>query len=85
MTPTADPGGRNGPDLPPSAAPGSSGRRVDRLSLVVGVLFVLIGVVFLLDALEVWRLRVDYLVPLALIVLGLVVLASAWPLRSRRP
>ena len=84
MTPTSDPGGRNGPDLPPQAAPSSSGRRVDRLSLVVGVLFVLVGVVFLLDALEVWRLRVDYLVPLALIVLGLVVLASAWPLRSRR-
>jgi uncharacterized membrane protein HdeD (DUF308 family) len=59
-------------------------RRVDRLSLVVGVLFVLAGVLFLLDALEVWRLRVDYLVPLALIVLGLAVLASAWPLRSRR-
>jgi hypothetical protein len=85
VTPTADPSGRNGPDLPPQAAPGSSGHRVDRLSLVVGVLFVLVGVVFLLDALEVWRLRVDYLVPLALIVLGLVVLASAWPLRSRRP
>jgi hypothetical protein len=63
-------------------APGP--RRVDRLSLVVGVLFVLGGVLFLLDALDVWRLRVDYLVPLALIVLGLVVLASAWPLRSRR-
>jgi LiaI-LiaF-like transmembrane region len=59
--------------------------RVDRLSLVVGVLFVLAGVVFLLDALDVWELRVDYLVPLGLIVLGLVVLASAWPLRSRRP
>ena len=59
-------------------------RRVDRLSLVVGVLFVLAGVLFLLDSLQVWRLRVDYLVPLALIVLGLVVLASAWPLRSRR-
>jgi hypothetical protein len=58
--------------------------RVDRLSLVVGVLFVLAGILFLLDALDVWRLRVDYLVPLALIVLGLVVLASAWPLRSRR-
>jgi hypothetical protein len=56
----------------------------DRLSLVVGVLFVLAGILFLLDALDVWRLRVDYLVPLALIVLGLVVLASAWPLRSRR-
>jgi hypothetical protein len=64
------------------SAPGP--RRVDRLSLVVGVLFVLAGVLFLLDALDVWRLRVDYLVPLALIVLGLVVLASAWPLRSRR-
>jgi Domain of unknown function (DUF5668) len=58
--------------------------QVDRLSLVVGVLFVLAGIVFLLDALEVWELRVDYLVPLALIVLGLAVLASAWPLRSRR-
>jgi Domain of unknown function (DUF5668) len=84
VNPTADPGGRNGSDLPP-AAPGPAGRRVDRLSLVVGVLFVLAGVVFLLDALDVWRLRVDYLVPLALIVLGLAVLASAWPLRSRRP
>jgi uncharacterized membrane protein len=59
--------------------------RVDRLSLVVGVLFVLAGVVFLLDALEIWELRVDYLVPLGLIVLGLVVLASGWPLRARRP
>ena len=59
--------------------------RVDRLSLVVGVVFVLAGVVFLLDALEVWELRVDYLVPLGLIVVGLVVLASGWPLRARRP
>ena len=59
--------------------------RVDRLSLVVGVLFVVAGVVFLLDALDVWQLRFDYLVPLGLIVLGLVVLASAWPLRARRP
>ena len=49
------------------------------------MLFVLAGVVFLLDALEVWKLRVDYLVPLGLIVLGLVVLASGWPLRARRP
>ena len=39
------------------------------------------GVLFLLD---VWRLRIAYLVPLALILLGLVVVASAWPLRSRR-
>ena len=60
-------------------------RGADRLSLVVGVVFVLAGVLFLLDALEVWRLRVDYLVPLGLIVLGLGVAASAWPLRQRRP
>jgi hypothetical protein len=56
----------------------------DRLSLVVGVVFVLAGVLFLLDALEVWKLRIDYLVPLGLIVLGLGVLASAWPLGERR-
>ena len=58
-------------------------RGADRLSLVVGVLFVLAGVLFLLDALDVWKLRIDYLVPLGLIVLGLGVLASAWPLRDR--
>jgi hypothetical protein len=56
----------------------------DRLSLVAGVLFVLAGVLFLLDALDVWKLRIDYLVPLGLIVVGLGVLASAWPLRDRR-
>jgi hypothetical protein len=60
-------------------------RSLDRLSLVVGLLFMLAGVVFLLDALEVWKLRIDYLVPLALVVLGLVVLASALPFRGRRP
>jgi cell wall-active antibiotic response 4TMS protein YvqF len=60
-------------------------RGADRLSLVVGLLFVLAGVVFLLDALEVWKLRADYLVPLALVAVGLVVLASALPLRGRRP
>jgi hypothetical protein len=62
-----------------------TGRRADRLSLVVGVLFVLAGVVFLLDALDVWKLRGDDVVPLALVVLGLVVLASDWPLGTRRP
>jgi hypothetical protein len=59
-------------------------RRPDRLSLVAGVVFVAAGIVFLLDALEVWKLRGDYLVPIALIVLGMVVVASGWPARDRR-
>ncbi len=59
-------------------------RGADRLSLVAGVLFVLAGLLFLLDALDVWELRMDYLVPLGLIVLGLGVLASALPMRRRR-
>ena len=63
---------------------GDGPRRLDRLSLVVGVLFVLAGVVFLLDALGVWELRGDYLVPLGLIVLGLAVLASGLPVGTRR-
>jgi hypothetical protein len=45
---------------------------------------VIAGIVFLLDALEVWQLRGDYLVPLALIVLGVAVVATAWPARDRR-
>ena len=63
---------------------GDGTRRLDRLSLVAGVLFVLAGVVFLLDALGVWELRGDYLVPLGLIVLGLAVVASGLPVGSRR-
>jgi Na+/phosphate symporter len=69
----------------PDGVPAGDGpRRLDRLSLVVGILFVLAGVVFLLDALDVWRLRGDYLVPLGLILLGLAVLASGLPVGSRR-
>ena len=39
---------------------------------------------FLLDALGVWELQGDYLIPLGLIVLGLAVLASGLPLGTRR-
>jgi hypothetical protein len=60
-------------------------RRPDRLSLVAGLVFGAAGIVFLLDALEVWNLRGDYLVPIALIVLGIVVVATGWPARDRRP
>jgi hypothetical protein len=58
---------------------------VDRLSLLGGLVFVLAGVVFLLDALDVWRLHGDYVVPLVLILLGVVVLASGWASGDRRP
>jgi hypothetical protein len=69
----------------PDGVPAGDGpRRLDRLSLGVGILFVLAGVVFLLDALDVWRLRGDYLVPLGLIRRGLAVLACGWPVGSRR-
>ena len=52
-------------------------------TVLVGALLVLVGIGWLLDAGGVgvpWRA----VLPAALIVLGLVVLASAWPLRSRR-
>jgi hypothetical protein len=60
-------------------------RGVDRLSLLGGLVFVLAGVVFLLDALDVWRLRGDYVVPLVLILLGVAVLTSGWASGDRRP
>jgi hypothetical protein len=59
-------------------------RGVDRLSLLGGLVFVLAGVVFLLDALDVWRLRGDYVLPLVLILLGVAVLASGWASGDRR-
>jgi ABC-type Fe3+-siderophore transport system permease subunit len=62
----------------------TSSRGVDRLSLLGGLAFVLAGVVFLLDALDVWRLRGDYVVPLVLILLGVAVLASGWASGDRR-
>jgi hypothetical protein len=58
---------------------------VDRLSLLGGLVFVLAGVVFPLDALDVWRLRGDYVVPLVLILLGVAVLASGGTSGDRRP
>ena len=67
--------GWNGELAPQSGRPAVAGRR----GAVVPA-----GVLFLLDALDLWKLRIDYLVPLGLIVLGLGVLASAWPLRDRR-
>ena len=60
-------------------------RGVDRLSLLAGIVFVLAGIAFLLDALDVWDLRGDYLVPIGLIVVGGVVVGSAWRADRRPP
>ena len=47
-----------------------------RRSLVSGILFVALGVVFLLEALEVFELAPATLWPLLLVALGIVVLAG---------
>ena len=60
-------------------------RGVDRLSLLAGIAFVLAGIAFLLDALDVWSLSGDYLVPIGLIVVGVVVVGSAWRTDRRPP
>lgn len=51
-----------------------SARRPDSGGIVAGVLFLLVGVVFLLDELDVWTIRLSYVLPLVLIGLGLALL-----------
>ncbi|MEX2626829.1 MAG: DUF5668 domain-containing protein [Ilumatobacteraceae bacterium] len=48
--------------------------RPDTGGIVAGVLFVLVGVVFLLDELDVWTIRLSYVLPLVLIGVGLALL-----------
>jgi hypothetical protein len=45
-----------------------------RSGVVMGVFFLVAGVVFLLDRLDVWNLHVRYLLPVLLIALGIAVL-----------
>lgn len=49
----------------------------DRRGVVAGVLFIAIGVGFLLDELAVVELRLAYLLPLLLIAAGVWILVSA--------
>jgi hypothetical protein len=57
--------------------------RPDRRSIVFGLFFVAVGLVFLLDRLDVWTIRARYLPPVLLIALGFAVLLGAR--RSRGP
>lgn len=51
--------------------------RRDRGAIVFGVFFVLVGVAFLLDRLDVWTIRARYLPPVLLIAFGVAVLLGA--------
>lgn len=57
--------------------------RPDRGAIVFGLFFVVVGVAFLLDRLDVWTIEARYLPPVLLIALGVAVLLGAR--RSRRP
>jgi hypothetical protein len=51
-----------------------STRRPDTGGIVAGVLFLVAGMLFLLDELDVWTIRLSYVLPLVLIGLGLALI-----------
>lgn len=51
-------------------------RRMDRSALVWGALFTVVGATYLLQALGVWQVRGEVLLPVLLIAAGLVVVIS---------
>ena len=62
---------------------------LNRGSLIAGFVFIVLGVLFLLDQLDVLRLRASYVLPVIVIVVGLVVLMGAlspyWRRSGERP
>lgn len=57
----------------------------NRTALVFGAFFVLAGVAFLLERLDVWELRLRHLAPALLIALGIAVLLGGSRRSSSRP
>jgi uncharacterized membrane protein YozB (DUF420 family) len=53
--------------------------RVDHAALVAGVVFVVLGVAFLLDQLDVWEVRLAPLLAVVLIGLGLTMMVARAP------
>lgn len=51
-------------------------RAIDRGALVWGTLFVVVGITYLLQALGVWEVRGEVLLPLLLILAGLIVVVT---------
>ena len=58
--------------------------RLNASSLVAGIAFIVIGIVFLLDAIDVWDIRPALLWPGLLIALGVVVAFSGRTLGDHR-
>ena len=53
-----------------------TGREVNRRALLSGLAFVVLGVLFLLEDLEVLDIRAAFVIPIVLIVLGVGLLAG---------
>ena len=62
---------------PRSAPKRDAWGRLDPVAAGAGVLFVVLGVVFLLDALDVWDTEAAVVLPVLVIGLGLALLAGA--------
>jgi len=58
-------------------------RTYHRGSVIWGLIFVVLGVLFLLDQLDVVDLRAAYILPVVLIVIGVVFLVSGAASRRR--
>ena len=57
----------------------------NRAALVFGAFFLLAGVAFLLERLDVWELKLRHLAPALLIALGVAVLLGGSRRSSNRP
>lgn len=60
-------------------------RRYNRTAAVAGLVFVGLGILFLLEALDLFDLRARYLWPVVLIAIGGAILASGIKSSRRRP
>jgi Na+-translocating ferredoxin:NAD+ oxidoreductase RnfD subunit len=56
-----------------------NGRPLDRTALAFGIAFIVAGVLFLLDRLDVWNLSVSFVLPVFLIALGVGILLGGRP------
>jgi drug/metabolite transporter (DMT)-like permease len=62
-----------------------NGGEYHRGSVIWGLIFIVLGVLFLLDQLDVVNLKAAYIFPVVLIVIGAVFLVSGAAWRRRAP